>query len=466
MPAIRVWPDSSSVLTRNEGSSCGQTLQGDAHFFLVDLGLGLDRLGNHRLGEHHALEHHDGVGITQGLARGHVLQADAGRDVAGANFAHFFAVVGVHLHDAADALFLAADRVEDGVALGQHARIDAHEGQLTHKRVGHQLERQGREFLAVVGLAGDRVLVFVHTADRRNVHGRRHELDDGIQHALHTLVLERGAAVHRLDFAGDGARADAQLDFVFGQVTFFEVLVHELFGGFSGGFDHLLAPLLGQFEQFRRNFTVVEQHALRSLVPDDGLHLDQVDHAGEVFFGTNRDHHGNRAGLQAQLHLVDDLEEVGTGAVHLVHKGQARHLVLVGLTPDGLGLRLHATHGAVHHASAVQHAHGTLDFNREVHVAGGVNDVDAVLGQGLVHAFPEAGGGSGRDRDATLLLLLHPVHGGSTVVHFTNLVVHTGIEKHALGGRGLASVNVGRNTDIAVALNGGMASHDKSLVAR
>lgn len=29
------------------------------------------------------------------------------------------------------------------------------------------------------------------------------------------------------------------------------------------------------------------------------------------------------------LHLVHDLEEVGTGAIHLVRKGQARHLVLV-----------------------------------------------------------------------------------------------------------------------------------------
>jgi hypothetical protein len=32
-----------------------------------------------------------------------------------------------------------------------------------------------------------------------------------------------------------------------------------------------------------------------------------------------------------------------------------------------------------------------------------VDDVDAVLGQGLVHAFPEGGGGR-RDRDATFLL--------------------------------------------------------------
>jgi hypothetical protein len=46
--------------------------------------------------------------IAQGFTGGHVLQAHAGGDVAGANFVHFLAVVGVHLHDTADALFLAA----------------------------------------------------------------------------------------------------------------------------------------------------------------------------------------------------------------------------------------------------------------------------------------------------------------------------------------------------------------------
>jgi hypothetical protein len=35
--------------------------------------------------------------------------------------------------------------------------------------------------------------------------------------------------------------------------------------------------------------------------------------------------------------------------------------------------------------------------------------------------------------------LLHPVHGRSTVVHFTDLVVHTGVVQDALGRRRLAA---------------------------
>jgi hypothetical protein len=83
-------------------------------------------------------------------------------------------------------------------------------------------------------------------------------------------------------------------------------------------------------------------------------------------------------------------------------------------------------------------------------VARGVDDVDAVLGQGRVHALPEAGGGSGGNRDAALLLLLHPVHGGRAVVNFTNLVVHAGVKKDPLGGGGLAGINVRGNADVAV----------------
>ena len=49
--------------------------------------------------------------------------------------------------------FLPLDRVVDRVARIQHARVDAEEGQLADERVGHDLERQRRELLVVVGLA-------------------------------------------------------------------------------------------------------------------------------------------------------------------------------------------------------------------------------------------------------------------------------------------------------------------------
>ena len=147
--------------------------------------------------------------------------------------------------------------------------------------------------------------------------------------------------------------------------------------------------------------------------------------------------------------LVVTRLNVSHGAIHALHDisfsvepGQTGHFVFVSLTPHGFRLGLNATHSAVHHASTVEHAHRTLHLDGEVHVAGGVNDVDAVLVKRVVHALPKASGGSRSDRDATLLLLLHPVHGGGTVVHFTDFVVHTGVIKNALCRGGFTSVNV------------------------
>jgi len=78
------------------------------------------------------------------------------------------------------------------------------------------------------------------------------QFNHGVQHALHTLVLERSTAQHGLDFAGDGASAQTCSDFLFGQVTFFKVLVHQFFRGFSSRLDHLFAPLFGGFHAGQR----------------------------------------------------------------------------------------------------------------------------------------------------------------------------------------------------------------------
>ena len=96
-------------------------------------------------------------------------------------------------------------------------------------------------------------------------------------------------------------------------------------------------------------------------------------------------------------------EEVGAEAVHLVDEAHAGHVVLVGLTPHGLGLGLDAGHAVEHGHGAVEHAQRPLHLDGEVDVARRVDDVDAVV-------VPEGGGGGGGDGDAALLLLHHPVH--------------------------------------------------------
>ena len=143
--------------------------------------------------------------------------------------------------------------------------------------------------------------------------------------------------------------------------------------------------------------------AIRSMMPD------------QVGLGADRqlDRHG--VGAEAVDHGLDRAVEVRADAVHLVDERDARDVVLVGLAPDGLGLRLDAGDGVEHGDRAVEDAQRALDLDGEVDVAGRVDDVDAVV-------VPVAGRRGGRDGDAALLLLLHPVHRGRALVDLTDLV--------------------------------------------
>jgi hypothetical protein len=126
-------------------------------------------------------------------------------------------------------------------------------------------------------------------------------------------------------------------------------------------------------------------------------------------------------------------------------------------------LRLHAGHAAEHGDRAVEHAHGALHLGGEIHVAGSVNDVDAVRNilERLVHLVlarldrllrPVTRHRRRSDRDAAFAFLLHPVGDRVAVVHVANLVNEAGVKENALGRGRLARVNVRGDADVARAL--------------
>jgi hypothetical protein len=154
-----------------------------------------------------------------------------------------------------------------------------------------------------------------------------------------------------------------------------------------------------------------------------------------------------RVRLQPILDHLHGAVEVGADAVHLVDEAHAGHVVLVGLTPHGLGLRLDAGDRVEHGDRTVEHAERALDLDREVDVARRVDDVDAVV-------VPDTSGGSGGDRDATLLLLRHVVHGRGAVVDLADLVALARVVEDALGRGGLAGVDVRHDPDVPGALQG------------
>ena len=159
---------------------------------------------------------------------------------------------------------------------------------------------------------------------------------------------------------------------------------------------------------------------------------------------------GNR--VEPLAHHLHAALEVGADAVHLVDEADARHVVLVGLAPHRLGLRLDTGDRVEHRDRAVEDAQRPLDLDREVDVAGRVDDVDLAVA-------PLRGGGRRGDRDAALLLLDHVVHDRGAFVHLTDLVRATRVVEDPLGRRGLARVDVSHDPDVPGLLEGEFACH-------
>ncbi len=405
---------------------------------------------NHRLGEVHRLEHHRLLLVADGVAGRDASQPDRGGDVAGVDFLDLLALVGVHLEETADALGLLLGGVVDRRSRRHHPRVHPNEGELADERVGHDLERQRGEGRVVGGGPLDRIAlgrVGVHADDRRHIERRRQVVHDRVEQRLHALVLERGAAEHRHERRLVGAHrlggglAERRLDLFVGDLLAVQVLLEDRVLFLAHLLDELLAVVRGLLGHLRGNLAdkVVGAHGLVRV--GDRLHPDEVDHADELVFRSDRQLNGDGVALELGADLIEGARKVRADAVHLVHEADARHAVLVGLAPHRLRLRLDAGHRVEHGDGAVEHAQGALDFGREVDVARGVDDVDPVLA-------PEARGGGRGDRDAALLLLLHPVHHGGAFVHFAYLVRNPGVEQDPFRRRRLSGIDVRHDADV------------------
>ena len=394
--------------------------------------------------------------VAQRVARGRVLQAHSRRDVAGVADIDILTVVGVHLKDAAHALAVILHGVVHRAAGFDNTGVNAEETKLTHERVGRNLERQRRERSIVVGRTGLLFLgVGVYALDVVDVGRSRHVVHDGVEQLLHALVFIGSAAHDRNDRIGDGLLADGHFHLGDGELLTVEIFHHQLFVVFGDGFDQFAAVFLSQLLHILGDLLHADILA-QVIVIDVGFHLKQVDNALERLLLADGKLQGDGVRLQAVLDHVQHVIEIRAHDVHLIDVNHAGDMILVGLMPHGLRLRLNTTFCAHNGNAAVQYTQGAFHLNGEVHVARGVDDVDSetvLFGKGRVVLIlgmaPIACGGSGSDRDATLLLLRHPVHRRSAVVRLTDFVVDACIEQDALGGRGLACVDMGHNADVS-----------------
>ncbi len=174
---------------------------------------------------------------------------------------------------------------------------------------------------------------------------------------------------------------------------------------FSNAFDQLRAEGFCFLQQLGGNLLDLVLGAERLVVPHDRLHGNQVDYTFELCFLSDGDLYGYGTGIQALADGIDGVLKISAHLVHLVDEADAGNAVLIGLAPNGFRLRFHAMHGVKHGHGAVEDAQRTLHFSGKVYVTRSINNVDADVA-------PDTGSGSGRNRNAALLLLLHPVHGG------------------------------------------------------
>ena len=188
------------------------------------------------------------IGIAERIAGSRLGEADARDDIAGAGLVERLLLVGVHPEETGNALLLVDRGVEKLAAELENARIDAHERDLAHVLVGHDLEREAAERRIV---ADGTALFGIVLADRvARVERRRQIVADCVEERLHALVLERAAAESGSDRPREASLADSLLDLVDRELLAREELLHQGVILLGRGFDHLLAVFLRLFEIF------------------------------------------------------------------------------------------------------------------------------------------------------------------------------------------------------------------------
>src|SRR5712675_1097629 len=175
-----------------------EALHSHAQLVLVSLGLGLDSHGNYWRREIDRFQNDLLLLIAKSIAGIYALESYTSADVARIHFVNFFALVSVHLQQAADAFARALGRVVNVAARFQYSGIDANVSDMPHERVGHDFESQRGKRL-VVGSAAQLgfIVIRIGAFYRRHIDRRRQIIDHGIEQRLNALVLERRTGQHR-----------------------------------------------------------------------------------------------------------------------------------------------------------------------------------------------------------------------------------------------------------------------------
>ena len=149
---------------------------------------------------------------------------------------------------------------------------------------------------------------------------------------------------------------------------------------------------------------------------------------------------------QLLVDLIYSFPRIRSHAVHLVDEGDSGDIISPHLSVYCDGLTLYTRYRAKNHDCTVKYSQSSFHFNCKVYVSRRVDEIDVVLVLlPVLLLYPIAEGGSGLNGDALLTFQVHGVHLCADRIFAANFMYRidaTGIEKHTLGGRGLAAINV------------------------
>ncbi|KAH3669422.1 hypothetical protein OGAPHI_001543 [Ogataea philodendri] len=215
-----------------------------------------------------------------------------------------------------------------------------------------------------------------------------------------------------------------------------------------GNLDLLARLDVGDHHAFLQTALVNTQLLTLTALEIDALTVDDVHHTAQILLGSNRHLNSSSSHLELRVDLLHTPPRISAHSIHLVNESDSWNVVSLHLSIHSDCLRLHTGNSTNHQNSSVQNPQRSLDLDREINMARGVDQVEMVV---LVVLVPGTVGCSRLDGDTFLSFEIHMVHLGSNTVFSTNVVDRldpSRVEQHTLGERGLARVDMGGNTNV------------------
>ena len=130
---------------------------------------------------------------------------------------------------------------------------------------------------------------------------------NAVSSAYNRIQVNYGKRLH-----STATLADSSEELLLWNILTIEVKLHNLVIEVSSTLEELITPLSSLISQVSRNilYIILSTHSL--IVPENSLHLDQVNYTLEVLLCTNRNLNSNRISTQDILHLLNCLKEVST----------------------------------------------------------------------------------------------------------------------------------------------------------